>query len=525
MEFTIQQFLQMRSTEGAQLLTAQRSASGRMIRSISVMEGPVEDFVRRDELVLTIAAELWGHPKQFLSFTREVRDAGATALAISIRSDKQELPACVLQFCMEQEFPLILLPWERRFSEIIEEAHQCLHRSQLQEIDAYEELRRELFASYLSNGTLSDAAQILSRRESRPFCIADRAGRARGVCQAWRHTLPVGEEVQMETFPLCLRIRSEGQQYGYLLAGAPEDGLERPLQREYLEKYAALPLSLWFDREQTISATRLRLKNDFVRHLAKGEFHSMQEAQEQAELMGFRIDLAYICILGRIHSEEPGGLPDGLSESWDTLLSHLLRIGRAHHRALMTTYQQDMLILYLENPEGSTFGELHRFLDEVEKQFLQVSPGTLWRWGIGKLYPEEGQFHQEYLNARLALELCEQQPGSSRLAYQDTRIHRILSAISENRVVRQVAQELMDRLAEDERVRHLELVSTFRCYLKNNCNVSQTARELHLHRQSLIYRLHRLEEASGLSLESCNDRFLLELCVRISTDFSLGTEE
>ena len=66
------------------MLTAQRSASGRMIRSISVMEGPVEDFVRRDELVLTIAAELWGHPKQFLSFTREVRDAGATALAISI---------------------------------------------------------------------------------------------------------------------------------------------------------------------------------------------------------------------------------------------------------------------------------------------------------------------------------------------------------------------------------------------------------------------------------------------------------
>ena len=69
--------------------------------------------------------------------------------------------------------------------------------------------------------------------------------------------------------------------------------------------------------------------------------------------------------------------------------------------------------------------------------------------------------------------------------------------------------------------RRLELGATFLCYLEHGCNVSQTARALHLHRQSLIHRLHRLEEVTGLSLENYNDRFLLELCVRLGAGFSL----
>ena len=520
MEFTVQQFLQMESAAGSQLLTAQRSAAQRVIRSISVMEGPVEDFVRQDELVLTIAAELWGYPERFLAFTRQIRDAGAAALAISMKGQGQELPPCVFQFCLEQGFPLILVPWERRFSEIIEEAHRWIHHSQQEEMDAYEQLRRELFASYLSDGSFSDAAQILSRRGNRPFCITDGAWQVRGCCRELAGLAP-GQTADEKAFPLCLHIRSQGRLYGYLLGGLPRDGRDRPLEKEYLERYAALPLSLWFDREQTITATRMRLKSDFVRRLAQGQVESPQELREQAALMGFCLELPYTCILGQAQPRDKQSPPVELEAAWEGILGRLLELGRAVHRALLATCQQDTLILYLESPAQEGLGELYQFLDQAQERLAQVLPQAGWHWGIGELHPQTGAFHQEFCNAQLALELCLRQPEAGRVAYQDTRIHRLLAAIAQDPQVRQMARELCARLRTGERTRRLELGATFLCYLEHGCNVSQTARALHLHRQSLIHRLHRLEEVTGLSLENYNDRFLLELCVRLGAGFSL----
>ena len=43
----------------------------------------------------------------------------------------------------------------------------------------------------------------------------------------------------------------------------------------------------------------------------------------------------------------------------------------------------------------------------------------------------------------------------------------------------------------------------------------QTARSLHIHRQSLSYRLEKIEQLTGMSLGSHEDLFLLEVYSRI----------
>lgn len=50
-----------------------------------------------------------------------------------------------------------------------------------------------------------------------------------------------------------------------------------------------------------------------------------------------------------------------------------------------------------------------------------------------------------------------------------------------------------------------ELFLTGEEFLSNNLNVSETARILHLHRNTLIYRLDKIEKISGLDLRKFND--------------------
>nr|WP_281419503.1 helix-turn-helix domain-containing protein [Bacillus alkalicola] len=52
-------------------------------------------------------------------------------------------------------------------------------------------------------------------------------------------------------------------------------------------------------------------------------------------------------------------------------------------------------------------------------------------------------------------------------------------------------------------------------YNKYKGNVSQTARALNLHRQSLLHRLRNIESLTQLSLVDSDDLFLLELSVRL----------
>ena len=59
------------------------------------------------------------------------------------------------------------------------------------------------------------------------------------------------------------------------------------------------------------------------------------------------------------------------------------------------------------------------------------------------------------------------------------------------------------------------LLETMQVYLEQNQNVTQTARALHIHRQSLLYRLEKVEERLGISLHRHTDLFLLELYLRM----------
>ncbi|TGD32103.1 PucR family transcriptional regulator [Brevibacterium sp. S22] len=64
--------------------------------------------------------------------------------------------------------------------------------------------------------------------------------------------------------------------------------------------------------------------------------------------------------------------------------------------------------------------------------------------------------------------------------------------------------------ANDDQVRTLET------YLDNAGEVKRTSEKLHIHRTSLYYRLKRIQETTGLSLSSGDDRLSLHLGLKIA---------
>lgn len=61
-----------------------------------------------------------------------------------------------------------------------------------------------------------------------------------------------------------------------------------------------------------------------------------------------------------------------------------------------------------------------------------------------------------------------------------------------------------------------ETVGIINAFFENNLNISETARQLYVHRNTLVYRLEKLHQATGLDLRIFDDAVALKLAMMIS---------
>lgn len=75
------------------------------------------------------------------------------------------------------------------------------------------------------------------------------------------------------------------------------------------------------------------------------------------------------------------------------------------------------------------------------------------------------------------------------------------------------------QLIQYDRANSSNYLQTLRVYLSNNCNMTQTARQLFLHRHTLINRLEKIEEISDLHLDDYYSRLYMSIALLLHDYF------
>ena len=88
-------------------------------------------------------------------------------------------------------------------------------------------------------------------------------------------------------------------------------------------------------------------------------------------------------------------------------------------------------------------------------------------------------------------------------SYREFILVKMLEDIPENKLV-----EYLNDLTDDnfrEILENEEMLSTAEEFLRSNLNVSETSRNLYMHRNTLLYRLDKIEKATGLNIRAFGD--------------------
>jgi purine catabolism regulator len=124
-------------------------------------------------------------------------------------------------------------------------------------------------------------------------------------------------------------------------------------------------------------------------------------------------------------------------------------------------------------------------------------------------------FRQAYFALRLGATAAVPQTVVDSGIAGDLGIYRLLYPLWQSDGMETFAQEVLGGLVAYDEKRGGGLVQTLEAYLDLGGGMQEIADRLYIHRNSLIYRLRRIEELTGRMLADPHDRLLLHLALKV----------
>lgn len=149
----------------------------------------------------------------------------------------------------------------------------------------------------------------------------------------------------------------------------------------------------------------------------------------------------------------------------------------------------------------------------------QLGPGGTreepqWSAGLGEQALAPSQVRRSATEAHDAARLGLVVLGPGRVARAaDLGVYRLLLTLRDDGELRPFVDRALAPLDEDHR-NGSALIETLEAFFACNGNLSEAARQLHLHRNSLIYRLNRARELLGHDMDDPELRLSLQLAIK-----------
>ncbi|MFC2949410.1 PucR family transcriptional regulator [Virgibacillus sediminis] len=557
MSLTIQNILDYEIMQNARTVAGKDFVNERTVQWISVMERPVENFVRRNEVVLTTAIGCNNDLQTFKAFVQDVINSEASALMIALGRYIFDIPNEIIELADKHQFVLIELPWEIRFSSITEKVMKELNDLQHKEREKSEKVQQKLLQLILKETDLHRISKFIQNQIDSPVIITDRSGNIldevgykddfimdwknsvlQGILPTQEKDSPLTRDPMFQKFQVIevedqvmlqmpvLQVLGDPQGYIFVQM-APNTSIEKYLTqfRVNVLEHASTTIALWLSRKNAIEETKMRLRSDFVQELAKGEFASFDQANARAKLLGYDIRLPYVCIVGypenlQVLFQKTNSVDYSFNHWVENMIRYIeeevFYAAQSLTKEVLMTYHEEYLLIFLEHPSKTVVENNNNFLDLVERRLRNLLPEVVISWGIGDHRDELEGLSESYYHAKIALQIGRRKKGIGyRMLYDNTRVDRVLLNLSQNEDMKEVIISTIDPLVRYDKQRNMDLIGTFIAYNQNHGNVSKTARSLVLHRQSLLYRLRKIESLTGLSLIDPDDLFLLDLSIKI----------
>ncbi|WP_406863430.1 PucR family transcriptional regulator [Streptomyces sp. HUAS MG47] len=477
---------------------------------VSELADPVP-YMEGGELLLTTALTLDAEdPAATRRYVRRLLGAGVVGLGFAIGVNYDDIPQALVDAAHEEGLPLLEVPRRTPFLAISKAVSAAIAADQYRAVTAGFEAQRELTRAALAEGPEAVVARLAAHVDGWA-ALYDASGAVLAVSPDWaarraaRLTADV-ERLRERPAPASAvvggtddRVELQSLGTGRRVRGALAVGTGAPLgtAERYAVHSAIALLTLTTERSRSLQAAEQRLGAAVLRMLLSGQpDHARAVA---GDLYGGLLDAPF-----RLLIAEPAGVPADGEPPLPVLTEALESAAARAGEAVLVVPENDDRLVVLAGDGGAVVAACEGYAErEAEEAALVVGLSA----PTGPIAANAA-----YKQAEQALSVARRR-GRALVEHEELAAGSVLPLLADD-AVRAFADGLLRALREHDATGRGDLVASLRAWLSRHGQWDAAAADLGVHRHTLRYRMRRVEEILGRSLDDPDVRMELWLALK-----------
>lgn len=483
---------------------------------VSELADPVP-YMEGGELLLVTAMTLDAEDREAMRrYVRRLVGAGVVGLGFAVGVYYDDIPDALVEAAKEEDLPLLAVPRRTPFLAISKAVSAAIAADQYRAVTAGFEAQRELTRAALAEGPGGVVARLAAHVDgwaalydasgavvaAAPEWAARRAARLTADVERLRERSAPASAVVGDSGDDRVELQSLGS--GRRVRGALAVGTGAPLgtAERYAVHSAVALLTLTTERSRALQEAEQRLGAAVLRMLLSSQ---QDHARAVAgDLYGGLLDAPF-----RLLIAEPAGEPDPAAEHPLQAFAESLEAAAARAgEPLLDVPDMDDRLMVLAADGGAVVAACTAAYADKEAEDAEVVVGLSAPTGP---IAAAGAYKQ----AEQALSVARRR-GRALVEHEELAAGSVLPLLADD-AVRAFADGMLRALYEHDATGRGDLVASLRAWLSRHGQWDAAAADLGVHRHTLRYRMRRVEEILGRSLDDPDVRMELWLALKTTS--------
>jgi purine catabolism regulator len=489
-------------------------------------------------LLSTAALQLVGDPRSIARMLRDMAQSGvvafvtpeslgaeAEALADEAATPVLRVPADTSLAEIDKAIVSVLVDRDRAIGQRVQEIYERLLSTLVEDrgLELISDIVAEVSgkAVYLLDEHFQPTLQTGGGQRAAEALADIRRRHWGGVLGNVSERLVVVRSIADEPTAIALRpLTLRGAVEGYLaVVGPPDDFVDFDHQ---VADRAASVLAIELAKQSAVVEARLRLQGDFLTDLLDNPAPPEEALLERARRLGYDLSRPHLVFVLRPREAPSSNGTTTVRGQQRFVDAARRRLVLADVTTLLREHDGSVQVLMPCPPEvepndaDAGLAWVERLRSGLEESLAPESVSVVA--GVGRTPGPEATAFAAMREASRAADIAASMGRDSPPALHFARLGalRLIFHLADNPELRAFQRDVLGPLETSDATRRSEFVRTLEAFLRAGGNHMRAARDLNVHRNTLIYRLERIQELlGGADLEDPETRLNLQLALKI----------
>lgn len=546
MGLTIKDALEMLNTTSIHVIAGETHL-GRNIYSVNIIEVPsVSDWMKGGELLFTSGFAFQGDMNSACEIISNLYHANVAALVIKPSKYLPEIPRQIIECAESLGFPLLEIPEDMPYSFLMQPISEKIINTQLDTLRNIENAHNQLMMALLEGKSITSICDILNALISQDVYLFDKQFQlitasknniessekvialisesllnnreAMFECKAhhWASFFSESMEQELIYIPLDInRVRNT-----FLIVRLNNKPL---LDYDYITmENAGTVITHVLQQQQALLEKEWQLRGECLDDLIWQNYTDNNIALGRAEFFGVDL-MKNFCVFVIDHSKSETAQTQNTTNEIAQNFDEIERLRDPIRRALsfanypiLIQNKVNTIVILVELSDHmehrTTKTKICSLLTDTIKQYTNKN----FIIGVSNVHislPEVKIAYKESITAIKCGYAFKNK--TNHVFFDDMGVFSFLYELQDSETMLTFFDKKFRALLQYDKEKDGDLINTLKTYFDCNCNIQKTSEELFLHKNSIIYRLHKIEQLTASVLHDRESTFQLQLCIKL----------